>query len=388
MKRNEAYTIPEIMTVLVLFVLIGLAILTAFNVVKNSYFRGVTQIELQDKARFASARVTSELSISAPSRVSLYRCPDSPDNVCHGGVVAFQTPVVNDFVIAGSIYKRPVGARRLAKWGYDGREVDERIIYMVPKANNPQLGSYAHQLIRLTRKPYCGDGFCDVSHGEDEGLTFCSADCLCGNGHCSLLESVDTCEDDCFCGNGTCDMGEDDVLCGQDCFCGNGRCDPGEAGAGCEDCSDCGNGICESGESNAGCSIDCSCPNGSCDPDENSDTCPADCPVASLRNLDIQWIEDFFVQKAFAQDIPDPPDIAAYEQLPDLLEKNNYFIRVIADKVQAIYFEGIPGPGTGGMRAPENVRVYIKMQNSGNPFAQELNIYHMATARLINSGLD
>jgi hypothetical protein len=138
--------------------------------------------------------------------------------------------------------------------------------------------------------PYCGDGKCQLSAGENTQT--CPQDCpaICGDGACTGNETHASCRNDCpvDCGDGSCDGGETYQSCPSDCpappVCGDGTCQNGESTANCPfDCPPaaiCGNGFCEAGETANTCPQDCYvayCGNGVCDFGESEVNCFADC---------------------------------------------------------------------------------------------------------------
>ena len=106
----------------------------------------------------------------------------------------------------------------------------------------------------------CGDGVCDPFE-----VVFCPDDC-CGDGVCDLLEDF-LCPADCAppdnCGDGICEFPSESAdSCPEDCaVCGDGDCSLTESLESCpEDCTPppvCGDGVCDEGEDAAHCAADC-----------------------------------------------------------------------------------------------------------------------------------
>ncbi|MBI2109557.1 hypothetical protein HYT58_00085 [Candidatus Woesearchaeota archaeon] len=146
-----------------------------------------------------------------------------------------------------------------------------------------------------------GCNFDGVKNGLEEGVdcgSFCSVSCedrasVCGDGICTLDESISSCPNDCqgrdICvRNNECDAlsGETSANCPTDCSCGDRVCDDLESNEGSclEDCGTgavCGNDLVEGGEECDG-KADDACP-GKC-----TSTC--DCPIQEKRGGSRWWL--------------------------------------------------------------------------------------------------
>ncbi len=176
--RSRGFSLQEVLITIVLVLVLGGAAFKALVVGQNTFFSSSALLDLQQHAREGIDRMTDELRHSASGKVTIYQCPSE---VCEGGAIAFQVPVVTDDPIAGSTFKPTGFGAAQKKWGFDGRESSSPIIYLAPAAGGA-LSQYSGKLIRLTSKDqYCGNGICET--GE---TIACCPDCsfVSGDGVC------------------------------------------------------------------------------------------------------------------------------------------------------------------------------------------------------------
>ena len=76
-KIQSGFSLSEILMAVVLTMFVGVNLLGALVVVKNSFFSSSAQIDLQQQARYGIARMVNEISQTASSKIEIYRCPDA-----------------------------------------------------------------------------------------------------------------------------------------------------------------------------------------------------------------------------------------------------------------------------------------------------------------------
>lgn len=177
----------ETMVVVLISVFIFGVLITMFLVGRNTWAKSSTYTELQEAARLAMDNIVSELSQSQSTQTTITAC----GNTCSGDFIAFKTPQATSDAIANTIFKTD----GTIKWGADGNTTVSEIKYMVATA--VFSSAYGGKLVRLTEKytppsAVCGNGITESGEQCDNGANNGACPATCSTS-CTLNNCGGTC---------------------------------------------------------------------------------------------------------------------------------------------------------------------------------------------------